>query len=385
MVLVWYISSHGFGHAARDIEVLNEIGGRRPDVRLVVRTSVPRSFFDASLRVPIELQVADTDTGLAQIDSLRIDEDETARRAAAFYANFAARVDAEAAILRGEGASLVVADIPPLALAAAARAGIPSIALANFTWDWIYRAYPQFDRLAPGIVGTLSAAYADATRALRLPLHGGFETVRKVEDIGFIARMSRRGRDEARRAIGVSAAEPVVLASFGGHNLGLNYDAIARANPFRVIVTDHEYPHPAAAKTLIRLTVPELGQRGLHYADLIAAADAVVGKPGYGIVSECIANRTAFLYTLRSRFAEQEVFVRQMPALLRCREISRDDLVAGRWQAPVDALLAQPAPQIQSATDGASMAAAAILGRFDPTDHGILGGAPANLNDPETR
>ncbi len=363
MVLVWYISSHGFGHAARDIEVLNEIGGRRPDIRLIVRTSVPRSFFDSSLRVPIELQVADTDTGLVQIDSLRIDEDETARRAAAFYADFAARVDAEAGILQREGASLVVADIPPLALSAAARAGIPSIALANFTWDWIYQAYPQFESLAPGILGTLSAAYADATRALRLPLHGGFESVRKVEDVPLIARISGRGRDEARRAIGVSDAEPVVLASFGGHHLGLDYDAVARANPFRLIVTDHEYPQPAAAHALIRLTVRELEQRGLHYADLIAAADAVVGKPGYGIVSECIANRTAFLYAVRGRFAEQDVFLRRMPALLRCRELSRDDLVAGRWQTAVDALLAQPPPPIQSPTNGAAMAAAAILAR----------------------
>ena len=47
---------------------------------------------------------------------------------------------------------------------------------------------------------------------LRLPLHGGFETMRTVvRDIPFIARRSRRGRDEARRALG-QPTDTVVLA-----------------------------------------------------------------------------------------------------------------------------------------------------------------------------
>ena len=45
-------------------------------------------------------------------------------------------------MLRALDAALVVADIPPLALAAARLAGVPAIALGNFTWDWIYRDYP---------------------------------------------------------------------------------------------------------------------------------------------------------------------------------------------------------------------------------------------------
>ena len=35
---------------------------------------------------------------------------------------------------------------------------------------------------------------------------------------------------------------------------------------------------------------------------LVGAADAVVSKPGYGIISECIANETAILYTSRGHF-----------------------------------------------------------------------------------
>ena len=70
----------------------------------------------------------------------------------------------------------------------------------------------------------------------------------------------------------------------------------------------------------------------------------VVTKLGYGIVSECIANDVALLYSPRGRFVEQDVFVREMPAVLRCRMIDQDDLQDGRWADSIEALLAQPAP-----------------------------------------
>ena len=92
-------------------------------------------------------------------------------RAARFYGTFDRRVDAEAALLRPRRATVVVGDIPPLAFAAAARAGVPSVAVGNFTWDWIYGAYDAFERAGAGASHrrTIRDAYATATRALRLP------------------------------------------------------------------------------------------------------------------------------------------------------------------------------------------------------------------------
>jgi L-arabinokinase len=299
---------------------------------------------------------------VVQIDSLHIDESATASRAAAFHEDFEARAEAEAEVLRQMRARVVVADIPPVACAAADRAGVQSVVLGNFTWDWIYAAYPQFAASAPGVVETIGNSYGRAARALRLPLHGGFETMRTVvRDIPFIARKSRRSRDEVRRALGFSPADCVVLASFGGHQLGLDYGAIARRNPFRLLVTDYEYPRSSDTNGLVCIARQHLADRGLKYEDLIAAADAVVGKPGYGIVSECVANGVAFLYARRSRFAEQDVFEREMPNLLRCRRIEKDDLLTGDWRESIEALLAQPSAPTVAPTDGAETAAAALL------------------------
>jgi len=98
----------------------------------------------------------------------------------------------------------------------------------------------------------------------------------------------------------------------------------------------------------------------------VAAADVVVSKPGYGIVSECAANDTALLYTSRGSFAEYDVMLAEMPRLLRCRYLAPEDLLAGDWQEAIEALLAQPRPAGRPRVDGASVAAAIILGRLGP-------------------
>ena len=100
VVLAFYVSGHGLGHASRDIEVINRLIERRPGARVVVRSSAPRWFFEASTRHPVELQPVEVDTGVTQIDSLQPEEADTARRAKRFYDRFDQRVEAEAAVLQ---------------------------------------------------------------------------------------------------------------------------------------------------------------------------------------------------------------------------------------------------------------------------------------------
>jgi len=341
--IVFYISGHGFGHASRDVELIDAIAAADGGARFVARTTVPDWLF-ARAGAAIDIQPLATDTGLVQIDSLRFDEEESARQAAAFYCTFNERVDAEARVLKAAGADLVVGDIPPLAFAAAARAGVKSLALGNFTWDWIYGIYPAFEAFAPDVVPTIRAAYATATRALRLPFHGGFEPMAAVAaDIPLIARRSRRDPAETRRILGIAAGRPFVLASFGGYGAPLPFEAIRASGQFTL------------------LSVEQLAPHGLWYEDLVAAADVVVSKPGYGIVSECIANDTALLYASRGRFIEYDVFVAEMPRWLRCRFIAQKDLLAGDWAGAISALLAQPDPPDRARVDGAEVAAGVIL------------------------
>ena len=91
------------------------------------------------------------------------------------------------------------------------------------------------------------------------------------------------------------------------------------------------------------------------------AVDIVVTKPGYGIVSECIANETAMLYTSRGRFPEYEVLVGEMQRYGRCEFIDQETLLAGRWEPYIQRLLAAPLPAARPPLDGANVVAGMIL------------------------
>src|SRR5439155_23231376 len=145
-----------------------------------------------------------------------------------------------------------------------------------------------------------------------------------------------------RDDLGLNGRRLMVLASFGGYGLELPYERIA-------------------ASGLEVVSPPRQPPAGLRYEDLVAAADVVVSKPGYGIVSECVANRTPLLFTSRGRFAEYDVMLAEMPHVLNCRFIEQDDLLGGNWRESIDALLAQPAPLTSPPVNGAEIAAEKIL------------------------
>jgi hypothetical protein len=362
MSFVFYITGHGFGHASRQIEIINAIYALAPDARIVVRTSAPRWLFEKTLRGPADVQHAATDTGAIQRGALEIDVPATIRDAAAFHADPAAdaRVDEEVRALKAVDARLVVGDVPPLAFAAAARAGVRSIAISNFTWDWIYEGYGEELAQAPWLIDRLRSWYAQADEAWLLPMAGGFEGMRKTAPLPYVARHARHARADVRRRLGLPADEPLMLISFGGygaHELDPARAAVTLTAARIVVTTAQANGYPPGT---IGIHEDVLYGSGLRYEDLVSAVDIVLTKPGYGIVSECIANGTRLLYTSRGRFREYDVFVEEMPGALPCHFISREDLAAGRWQDATARLLALPAVPAPP-TNGASVAAERLL------------------------
>jgi L-arabinokinase len=371
--IVFYVSGHGFGHASRTIEVINTVLARRPETRIGVRTSAPRWLFDLTIKGKIAFSTLECDTGVVQIDALTLDEADTIRRASAFHSDLVTRAASETRALRELGAGLIVGDIPPLAFAVGAAAGIPSIGLGNFTWDWIYSDYPRV-RLAPSLLPTIRGAYAKASMALRLPMSAGFESFSNVKDIPFIARHATHSREEVCAKLKLPAEKPLVLMSFGGVGLpGLDVDGLTRFKKYTVIAAGgqsvgrarKDAPPSERRGSYVSINEEVMYDLGVRYEDLVNAADVVVTKPGYGIVSECIANNAAILYTSRGHFPEYDLLVEEMPKYLRSSFIKQEDLFAGKWESHLDKLLALPKPKHKADTSGADVAADLLLKALD--------------------
>lgn len=368
--VVFYVSGHGFGHASREVEVINALAAARPDLHIVLRTTVSPSLLARTLRTPVTRLEGPCDVGVIQRDSVTHDDEATIREAVVFQATMADRVAAECARLGGLNVLAIVGDIPPMAFDVANRLQVPSIAISNFTWDWIYEWYSGPLLQAPGLVGAIRRSYRTATYALELPLAGGFEVFPHVTPIPFIARHAIHSRDETRRMIGVDPKRKTALLSFGGYGLQrLDLSGLDCLSDWTLVLTDRIVHPDTITPAQVKYLPESLFDTGLRYEDLVAAADVVVTKPGYGIVSECVAHATPMLYTSRGRFREYDLMVAHMPSMLRCRFLSQDDLFGGRWRDALEALLQQPAPPRRMATDGAASAAAFIQGAIDSSAH----------------
>jgi hypothetical protein len=358
-LLAVYVSGHGYGHATRTAEVLRAVRQLSPDLPILVATAAPGSLFEGEVAPPLVVRRLECDVGLAQKDALAIDTTATAERWRSFHEGWDRLVADEAERLREEGARLVLGDIPPLMGVVAAEAGLPSIALGNFSWDWIYahlgRSEPRLQEAAT----FCREAYGRVDLLLRLPFAGDLSAFSRLEDVPLVARRPRVRRTAARRRLGLNDS-PAVLLSFGGLGLsGVVGGTFTGLSDWQLIFTGPT-AEAMASPDLRAVGAAELEACGLGYPDLVGAVDVVVTKPGYGIVSDCIASGTRIVYTDRGEFPEYPILVAGMAEHLPVAFVSNDDVRAGRIREAVESVLSRELPAPPDLT-GAERAATRIL------------------------
>ncbi len=361
-MLAVYVSGHGYGHATRTAEVLRHVRARAPKLKIVFNTSAPACLFERAVAAPVSVRSVSVGVGLVQRDALVIDEPASLAAWQRFAEGWDERVAAEAGWLRQSGARLVLADIPPLAFAAASAAGLPAIALGNFSWDWIYAHLAQRRPEFAAPAEQARAAYRTAAILLRLPFAGDLSAFPRIEDVPLVARRPRLEKREARRRLGLDERRAVLL-SFGGVGMpGLRLSGFGALADAQVLITtataEGDGPLPPNVR---RLDGARLDAAGLDYPDLVGAVDAVVTKPGYGIVSDCIGARTPLVYTERGDFPEYPIMVSEIGRHLPVAHATNDEVRDGRIKAALERVLSLPFPE-PPRMDGASVAAARLLG-----------------------
>ena len=300
-VLAFVVTAHGYGHASREMEALRVLLARRPAARAVVLTAAPEAVFrDYLAAVPalsarVEVVPYRADVGVVQHDGLTMDHDATLAALADRFGDPDRAEASLAAELAAHDPSLILADLPAVALGAAARLGLPSVAVGNFDWAWIYAHYARsLPAFAP--YEQLQLRWqALATVAIHLepgPPLLGFPRVVSVEPL---ARSLLVDPLAVRARLAVPPGHRAVLVSFGGHGLS---DLQARIPPLPGVTWILAPPMDDLGRPDTRF-VPDL-----PYLALLAACDAVFTKPGYGIVCEAARHRTRVLYTDRGDFPE---------------------------------------------------------------------------------
>lgn len=356
-IIAYFVSPHGFGHATRAVSVMAAIHELDPTVHFEIFTGVSSQLFEDSFPGSFSYHSLLTDIGLVQKDSLTEDLSGTLRRLDDFLPYDLEHIKTLARQLTELQCDLVVCDIAPLGIAVALVAGIPSILIENFTWDWIYEGYlDQEPRLRPHI-GYLRNIFKSASYHIQAePI-----AEQRPSDMVVSLPISRKFRtpiEQTRQKLAVPDQAKMVLITLGG---------VPGQYPFLDQLSSQQGLYFVIPGASTHQTQPNLLLLPPHsdffHPDLINAADVVIGKAGYSTMAEIYYAGVPFGYVSRPKFPETESLVAYIDQHLNSLAISQRQFEDGSWLSCLPDLLAMPRLE-RSDPNGADLVAQFILDRL---------------------
>lgn len=325
LVFAYYVTGHGFGHATRVVEVTRHLILAGHDVHVV--TGAPDFVFTSEIQSPrLFIRKVLLDCGAVQADALTVDRLASLEKySETAVVPRASILETEVAWLNSIKADLVVSDVVPVACRAAADAGIRSVCCTNFSWDFIYAEYV----MAAGnnhrsIVWQIAEDYSHCEFLIRLPGYCPMPAFRDVIDVPLVVRRLHKSRKEVRKELGIGDDVKLVILNFGGQPAGWNLKEEYLPSGWLCLVCGA--PTQELPPNFIKLA------RDAYTPDLMAASDCMLGKIGYGTVSEALAYRLPFVFVRRDYFNE-EPFLRNMLEYYQAGvEMIRRDLLTGHWK-----------------------------------------------------
>ena len=351
--IAYYISGHGYGHAVRSIEVIKALLAQNPYLFFHIRTTAPPWFFSLNLKNSFVYEHCEIDVGTMQHDFSEVDIPATYERVSALFAQKTEIVAREVRLLKEKQIELVVGDIPSLAFAAAEAARLPSVAIGNFSWDWIYEKFIEMERGFRELITQIRVSYRKADVLLRLPMYGEMDAFRHIIDVPLVARKAQRRVKDVRHTLRLPEGARMVLVAMRLADLHrVQLDNVTADKRNRIVVINQNSPIAG---------VQNLPEGLLPFQELVNAADVVVSKPGYGIVSECLINQTPLIFTERKDFCEYPILVEAIEKYGIGQFIELNQFFAGRWQSAIENALKREISADQVMNHGAAVAANHII------------------------
>ena len=348
-------SSHGFGHAARDVAVLQALHAHRPDWTLILSSRLdPRVLRTLIGTTPIQIRPCRWDVGMIQADALGSDPSATLEALDQLSHTLPEQIRREAAWIRSSGRPcLVLGDIPPSAATLADALNAPLVWMSNFGWDAIYEPFGgEFLVRA----AEARALYAKGQQLLRCPFDLAMDWGCPERTLGLVCGVPRPLPDDLQNVID-ALTRPLVQIGFGGLGLPLDLDLLARwPDHHFVMAAPHCVSSAEVPPNLILL--PE----GVRPLDLFPYCERHLGKPGFSTFAEAMASGVGLHVVERRDFAEVEALMHGLVRHGHHRQLTREQLMDGDWQ--LDHPLHAPTDGPLKAS-GAEMAADAVIKQLE--------------------
>ncbi len=334
--IAYFISSHGFGHAARAAAVMEAIAECDPSIRFDIFTAVPSWFFKDSVTADFTFHHLLTDFGLAQKTPFQSDLRDTLSGLDDFYPIPHSRLADIAGHIKEIDSKMVICDIAPMGLLVAKEAGIPSALVENFTWDWIYRQYVALDNRILDYIDYLKPIFESAD------YHIQTEPICSRKSADLVAppasRRPRASREQIRQRLGLLTNGNVILITTGG--IPQSYDFYRKLVRLKEItfVMPGAGPEKKFRDNLIVL--PHRSE--FYHPDLVNACDAVIGKVGYSTLAEVYQAGVPFGYVARADYNESGPMIDFIRQQMSGMAIGESEFINGDWIPGINELLKFP-------------------------------------------
>ena len=354
MKLLAAISQHGLGHLAQAAPVLNALRALHPELELTIWTGLGLATLQARIDGPFEHRAESVDFGLIMHDAMRVDRAASHAAYQAFHADWSARVRREAAWLHARAFDRVVSDIAYLPLAAAAEAGIDSIALCSLNWADIAGAYLAEMPGMAGILDQMHAAYVSSRIFLQPEPSMPMTLLPRRQVIAPIASNGRNRRAELFERLALPPDRKLVLLGFGG--IGYAGRGDLPVIPGVVWLMPDDWSNSARNDKFA------FSRTQLPFLDLLASSDTLITKVGYGSFVEAAVHAVPVLYLDRPDWPETPYLAGWLTSRATAAAIDEQTLFSGRIADALARLWLQPRKAAIRA-DGAEQAARLLLAR----------------------
>ena len=354
MLIYVCCSSHGFGHAARDAAVLQQLRRLRPDWRLVMSSQVSPGFLSLLLGDrEIEQRPCRWDVGMVQADALGSDPSATLIALAELDARLPGQIQSEARWIRKQGLPvLILGDIPPAAAQLARAVDAPLVWMSNFGWDEIYRPFGgAFELVAERAL----ESYRCGQLLLRCPFHLAMDWGLSEQRLDLVCSNPRALPTVLQQML-EDLDQPIIQVGFGGIGLDLDPQLFAHWPNCHFLMACP--PNPEASARLAGIANLTLLPDGVRPLDVFPFCERHIGKPGFSTFCEALSLELGLHVVERQDFAEVSALMQGLVRHGRHRQLTRQQLICGDWQLDQPLLQAEAEPL---AAGGALQAAEQLI------------------------
>jgi hypothetical protein len=304
----------------------------RPDLKLTVCGALPRNIVEDRLDRPFDYRCVELDPVLQMFSAWEVDVPASQRVYRAFHDNRDAGMQQDMDLLRAFSPDLILADIPWRILSAAAQLGIASIGMCSLNWAAIYAAYCRGDSKDRNMTDEIMSAYQSAQVFLTPEPSIPMPQLDNTQAIGPIARQGTRQKTSICAQSGLLKNTKLVLVALGGITTEMPLEHWPRI--------DNTVWLFSSELRLQRDDFLDVHSLGLPFIEVLASADAVLTKPGYGTYTEAVCNGVPVLTIERPDWPETAVLNRWVQQHGHIEVMTREQFYAGAFVSQVKALLA---------------------------------------------